>query len=296
MKLDLRAGVFACSLAAASLFGTVSASALETVRTYSIPFYTGFSVYVADQLGLFEKHGIDTEPKWFPSGAPIIQAAAAKQWDMTFLGAPPAVLGGPTLGLKTVGMVVEEAPIHQLLGRPDFVEKVQADATALKGARAFVTTLSTGHFMTEACLQKIGVTQDDIQIIPSEQAATVSAFAAGEGDLAQVWPPQSSALRDRGAVVLCDAPMAGVSIPAVWVAHPDFAEKHPELVQAWIAANLDAVAWMREDFDRTLELYRKYDQFRGFDTSEEGLAEEARLAMGALSGAEQLEVMKAAEG
>lgn len=280
----------------AGMLGGTSAAALETVRTYSIPFYTGFSIFVADQLGLFEKHGIRTEPQWFPSGAPIVQAAAANQWDMTFLGAPPAVLGGPTLGLVTVGMVVEEAPIHQLLARPEVAEAARANPESLKGKRAFVTTLSTGHFMTEGCLQMMGLTQDDIQIIPSEQHATVSAFAAGEGDLAQVWPPQSTALRDRGAEVLCDADMAGQSIPSVWVAHPRFAAERPDLVAAWIAANLEAVEWMKQDPEQTLEMYRAYDQFRGFETSESGLREEAELAAGALTGAEQLALMTPGEG
>lgn len=272
------------------------AMALEKMRTYSIPFYTGFSVYVADQMGLFKKHGLDTQPKWFQSGAPIIQAAAAKEWDMTFLGAPPAVLGGPTLKLVTVGMVIEEAAIHQLIGRPSFVKGVQADPAKLKGAKLFVTTLSTGHYMTEGCLKKLGVEQKDVQIIPSEQAATVSAFAAGQGDLAQVWPPQSTALRARGGVVLCDATAAGLSIPSVWVAHPDFAAKRPDLVVKWLKANLDAVAWMKENEQRTFDLYKKYDQFRGFNTPDEGIREEVKLAMAALDLQGQLKYLQAAAG
>jgi len=275
----------------AGILSGSGAAALETVRTYSIPFYTGFSIFVADQLGLFEKHGIRTEPQWFPSGAPIIQAAAANQWDMTFLGAPPAVLGGPTLGLVTVGMVVEEAPIHQLVARPALAAEVRANPEALRGKSVFVTTLSTGHFMTEGCLNMMGLSQDDVRIIPSEQAATVSAFAAGEGDLAQVWPPQSTALRDRGAEVICDATTAGLSIPAVWVAHPRFAAERPDLVAAWVAANLEAVEWMKQDPAQTLEMYRAYDRFRGFETSEAGLREEAELASGALVGADQLALL-----
>ena len=286
--------VLACALLTA--VGTAGAQPLEKVRTTSIPFYTGFSVYVADQMGFFKKHGIDTEPKWFPSGAPIIQGAAAAQWDMTFLGAPPAVLGGPQLKLQTVGMVVEEAPIHKLVGRPDFVAAAKADANKVRNAQILVTTLSTGHYMTEGCLKKMGLTQQQVRIVPSEQAATVSAFAAGQGDLAQVWPPQSSALIKRGAVTLCDATEAGVSIPAVWVAHPDFAAKRPDLVVKWLRANLDAIAWMKQDEARTFELYKKYDAFRGFSTPEDALREEVKLAMGAMGAADQLKYLRPGAG
>ena len=279
-----------------TVFSYSSAYSLEKVRTYSIPFYTGFSVYVADQMGFFEKNGIETEPKWFPSGAPIVQAAAAKQWDMTFLGAPPAVLGGPKLNLKTVGMVVEEAAIHELIGRKDFVNKVKKDKSALKGAKIFVTTLSTGHFMTEECLQMMGVNQDEVKLITSEQSATVSAFAAGEGDLAQVWPPQTSALKSRGGEVLCSGDRANLSIPSVWVAHPDFAKKHPDLVVKWLKANVEAVEWMKKDPQKTYEMYKKYDVMRGFDTPDAAIRDEAKLAAGALLASDQVNMMKSKGG
>ena len=278
------------------LLFTINAYALEKVRTYSIPFFSGFSVYVAEQEGFFEKHGIETKAKWFPSGAPIIQAAASFQWDMTFLGAPPAVLGGPAMGLKTVGMVYEERAIHELIGRPDFVAAVKKNKNKLKGAKIFVTTLSTGHFMTESCLQHLGVSQSDITIIPSEQASTVSAFSAGEGDLAQAWPPATNALRARGNKTLCDAKMAGLSIPSVWVAHPKFAKKNPDLVEKWLKANLEAIAWIKKDPKRTFELYKKYDKYRGFETSEGVLREEAILAATALSASEQVKLLSSQNG
>jgi sulfonate transport system substrate-binding protein len=279
-----------------TIAATVGAQQLEKVRTNSISFYTGFSIYVADQMGFFKKYGIDTEPKWFPSGAPIIQGAASGQWDMTFLGAPPAVLGGPQLKLLTVGVVLEEAPTHILVGRADFVASAKADPGKVRNAQIFVTTLSTGHYMTESCLKKMGLTQQQVRLVPSEQAATVSAFAAGQGDLAQVWPPQSTALISRGAVPLCDAREAGVSIPSVWVAHPDFVAKRPDLVVKWLRANLDAIAWMKQDEARTFDLYKKYDAFRGFNTPEDTLRAESKLAMSAMGATEQLKYMRTSAG
>jgi len=95
------------------------ATAMDKIRTNSMSYYTGFPIFVADKLGLYKEHDIDTEPKYFPSGAPVIQAAAAKQWDITFPGAPLATLAGPKLGLVTIGFVTEEAAIYQMIGRPD---------------------------------------------------------------------------------------------------------------------------------------------------------------------------------
>lgn len=270
------------------------------VRTTSITAYTGFSIYVAKELGLFAKNGIDTDPKWFPSGAPIMQAAAAGAWDMTFLGAPPTTLGGPKLGLMTVGMVAEEAGMHQLIGRPDFVAKVKKDPQALKGAKIFVTTLSTGDYMTESCLQKFGLTKSDVKIIPSEQQATLSAFAAGQGDLAQVWSPQSTALINRGNVVLCDANETKLSMPAVWVAHPKFVAdpKNRKAIVGWLKANLEAVDWILADRKRTFDMYKKYDKYRGFNFDDKLLEGEVDLVMSTYMGLnEQIKMLaKGADG
>lgn len=273
------------------------AAAQDKVRTFNMPYYTGFPIYVAHELGFFEEHGIDTEPRYFPSGAPVIQAAAAKQWDITFLGAPPATLAGPQLGLKTIGVVQEGANIHRIVGRPDYVAKIKADPSAMKGAEIFVTTLSTGHYMVEGCLKSMGLTQEDVTILPSEQTATVSAFAAGEGDLAQVWPPQDAALLGQGNEQLCDGVQAGLSIPDIWIAAPHFVEENPDAIVRWLRATTQAVEWIKEDRDRTYELYLKFDQFRGFESDEAVLREEVKHLMNlVLTGPQMLKLMKADGG
>ena len=280
-----------CTTLLALPLGTGIATAADKVRTFNMPYYTGFPIYVADQLGLFEKHGIETEPKYFPSGAPVIQAAAAKQWDITFLGAPPATLAGPQLGLVTIGVVQEGANIHRLVGRPDYVAKIKADPATLKGAKVFVTTLSTGHYMVEGCLKSMGLTQEDVTILPSEQTATVSAFAAGEGDLAQVWPPQDAALIGQGNEQLCNGTQAGISIPDIWIAAPHFVEEKPEVIVRWLKATTEAIEWIKEDEQRTYEMYLKFEQFRGFDLDESVLREEVKLLGLLNSGQQMLEAM-----
>lgn len=263
-----------------ALGAAMPALAQDQVRTTSITAYTGFYIYVADELGLFEKHGIETEPRWFPSGAPIMQEAAAGQWDISFLGAPPTVLGGPALGLMTIGMIAEEGSMHELIGRPDFVAAARENAKNLSGAQVFVTTMSTGHYMVESCLQSMGLSMEDVRVLPSEQQATLSAFVAGQGDLAQVWSPQTTALKARGNEVLCGAAELGLSMPGVTVAHPDFiAETDPDVIVRWLRATEEAVQWIREDRARTFEMYRAYDAFRGFNFEDEMLEGEVDLVM-----------------
>ena len=252
---------------------------LDKVRTFTQTNYPGFVQYVTRELGLFTKYGIDPDMRFFPSGAPIVQAAAAKEWDVAFIGAPPAVIGASSLGLITIGMPYEESPTHKLYGRPDYVAKVRANHDALKGAKIFVTTLSTGHYMTEGCLLKFGLKSSDVNIIPSEQTATLSAFSAGQGDLAQMWPPFTFALEERGNQVLCDGQQAGISIPSVWVTTKDFASRKPDLIVKWLKANGEAVDWIRENKARTTEMYRKFMTLVGQTYTDKTLDEVVGVVM-----------------
>ena len=268
----------------------------DKVRTFSQTNYPGFIQYVARELGLFAKYGIDSDLRFFPSGAPIVQAAAAKEWDIAFLGAPPAVIGASSLGMITIGLIYDEAPQHKLIGRPDYVAKALTDPASLKGAKIFVTTLSTGHYMTEACLRKFGLVPKDVSIIPSEQAATLAAFTAGRGDLAQVWPPFTSTLLERGNRVLCDGGQAGLDIATVWVAAKDFAARRPDLVVKWLRANGDAVKWVKQDPTRTLDMYRKFMEFNGQTSTEAVLKDVVTFVMTANTLEDQIRYLTPADG
>jgi NitT/TauT family transport system substrate-binding protein len=267
---------------------------LAKVRTFTQTNFPGFVQFVTNELGLFTKYGIDPSLKYFPSGAPIVQAGAANEWDIAFLGAPPAVIGSDSLGIVTIGVITDDP--HELFGRPDYVDKALADPSTLKGAKIFVTTLSTGHYMVESCLQKFGLDSKDVTIIPSDQAATVSAFLAGEGDLAQTWQPFSDALRARGNNVLCDAAQTNLHIFTVWVATKAFATQHPDLVTKWVKANGEAVDWIKQDEARTTEMYRKFMALSGQTTEGDALKSVIGSVMAAKTLNEQLGYMMAADG
>jgi NitT/TauT family transport system substrate-binding protein len=284
------------ALALAALVVSNSADALEKVRTYTQTNYPGFVQYVAKELGLFAKYGIDSELRFFPSGAPIIQAAAANEWDIAFLGAPPAVIGSASLGMVTIGMIYNESAQHMLIGRPSYVAQAQSNPAAVRGAKIFVTTLSTGHYMTEACLRKLGVATSDVTIIPSDQTASVSAFATGQGDLVQAWPPHTTALLERGNKVLCDGAQSGARIATVWVATKEFASRRPQLVVKWLQANGEAVGWIKQDRARTTEMYRRFMAFAGQTSSEETLKETVGTVMNAEPLKEQIKFLTENDG
>ncbi len=274
---------------------TVAAQTKDKIRIAAQVWFPSFPQYTAIERGIYAKWGLDPSIKVYPSGAPIVQAAATSEWDVAHIGLPPTVQG-VKLGLIIAGAISEEAIIQEMIGRPDYVAAVRKDPSKLKGAKIFITTASTGHFMIEGCLKKRGIAMSDVQVLPSEQQASLSAFIAGNGDLAQLWPPQTTAARERGNVKLCDGVEAGLKIPSVWVIHPDFAKKNPDAAVRWLRATLEAVDWARKNKAEAAALYKKWDQFRGTQTPDSFLKEEIDLATDLWPIEEQLKVMKSQGG
>lgn len=263
----------------------------DKIRIAAQVWYPSFPQFTAMDQGIYAKWGLDPTMKVYPSGAPIVQAAATDEWDVAHIGAPPAIQGYK-LGLIFAGVISEEAVIHQLIGRPDFVEGAKKDPSKIKGSKVFITTASTGHYMVEACLKRFGLNMNDVQVLPSEQQASLSAFIAGNGDLAQLWTPQSTAARGRGMKVLCEGIEAGLKVPSIWVIHPTFAKKNPDAAVRWLRATLEGAEWAQVDRKRTEALFRKWDQYRGTQTPDEFLKEEIELAMDIWPIKKQIEVMK----
>lgn len=282
-------------LCAALCAGSLSAQTKDKVRVAAQVWYPSFAMFAAKEAAIYDKWGIDAEFKVYPSGAPIVQAAATDEWDVAHIGAPP-FMQGLKLGLKAAGVISEEAVIHELIVRPDFYEAAKKDLTKMRGAKVFITTASTGHYMVEACLKKMGLSMSDVQVLPSEQQASLAAFVAGNGDMAQLWAPQSTTARSRGMKVLCDAVEAGLEIPSVWVVHPAFAKSHPDVAVRWFRATLEGAEWASKDRARTAAMYKKWDQFRGTQTPDDILKEEISFAMDLWPLKTQLEKMKGTPG
>jgi ABC-type nitrate/sulfonate/bicarbonate transport system substrate-binding protein len=287
--------LIALGLTALTLISPAAAQQKDKLRIAAQVWYPSFPLFTAMDQGIYSKWDLDVEMKVYPSGAPIVQAASTNEWDVAHIGAPPTIQGYK-LGLIIAGVISEEAVIHQLIGRPDWVEAAKKDPAKIKGSKVFITTASTGHFMVETCLKKRGLAMSDVQVLPSEQQASLSAFVAGNGDLAQLWTPQTTAARGRGMKVLCDGIEADLKIPSVWVIHPEFAKKNPDAAVRWLRTTLEAVEWAQVDRKRTEVLYKKWDQYRGSQTPDEYLKEEIDLAVDLWPLKRQIEAMKGVDG
>lgn len=240
------------------------------VRVASIPMANALSMHVAEKRGIYDELGLDVSFTFFDSGAPMVEAGLAGEWDAAWAGAPPSMSAFRSYGLIIPGLIAEESALMPVFGRPGEIDRGNPGAD-LEGGQALLSVNSTGHYVFEACLVHLGLDPGAMQIVPLDPANVVGGFDSGEGTVAQTWPPHAFRLFDAGYEAICDGSEAGVEVYANYLVHPDFWESSPDvaarLIRAWYSAN----EWIKENpEDAIVELEAFYD-IHGVTLSQENL-------------------------
>lgn len=278
----LTAATAACSSTDAASSGA------DPIRLTTMPAPSGFPVWLAEREGFYEDNGLDVEEiSYFPSGAPMLEAGLAGEWDAGYIGAPPAIVGGAGWGMITAGVEAEESGIHRIYARPGEVDTSGA-AASLKGETALLVTGSTGHQVLEACLESLGTDLGSMQTVSLEMPNIVSTFQRGEGKLAQVWDPFLVQMEEQGFEAICKGDELDVPVFVVFQLHPDFVAENREAAVRWLEAVYRANEMMRDEPETVLPLIREFLDEQGVEIDDKSL----ELA---LSGRDWLGLEEAAE-
>lgn len=201
-------------------------------------------------LGLIEKklEGMDVTVKWhhFDSGIDVNRAVAAGSIDAGLTGTPMAANG-----------ISQELPykvawIHNVLGDNEaLVVKKDSGIQSLedlKGKKIAVTFGSTPHYMLLNALKLNNIDENSITLLDMPPA---DMFAAWEGNLidgAYTWQPVLDKLiNSAGEVIITSGDLAdeGLITAEVAIVNTDFIEKHPEIIEQYIAAFNEGVEFYR---------------------------------------------------
>ncbi|RQP12017.1 MAG: aliphatic sulfonate ABC transporter substrate-binding protein [Microbacteriaceae bacterium] len=210
-------------------------------------------IAVANELDLWDEAGIDVNLIPFTNGPTQIQAMANGSLDIGYIG------GGATW-MPASGQAVIIAPNESTYG-DSLIASPSSGATSpsdLKGLRVGVPDGGSGEMILSLALDAAGLTEDDIERVPLDPPSVVSAFVAGQIDVAAIFSP------------LSDQIMQSVPDAVVIANNRDFPET--EFVGAWIASNA-AVADKPDAVARFLEVWIQVNDYRT-----ENVAETVRLA------------------
>ncbi|KRT68958.1 MAG: hypothetical protein A2W37_07270 [Chloroflexi bacterium RBG_16_63_12] len=257
--------VAACAIVIGLGAAPVFAQQPTTIRvSYQPNNYWALPFYVATEKNLWAAEGLKPEFSTFPSGAPQVTAGATDAWDVGGTGSAPALAGGARYGLLTIGITNDESATNAVMIRGDARKTWLKDpAKDIKGRTALVTTTSTGEYVLLTYLKSIGLTKNDVKIVPMDQSLIVSSFAGTTGDLFVLWAPNIYTVMARGAEVLANGKTAGVTVPGAIVATPKFAKEKPELVAKFLRVYFKAIEWQKANHAEAVDMLAKFNQQGG---------------------------------
>ena len=273
MKKLCAAFLLLASLAVGLLPEAAVAEEKPVVRTSAQPCLHGFPMWYAEKQGWLKDAPFTVKFMLFASGAPQTEALAADQWDIGSMGTVPTMMASMRYGYKLIGVSNEEGATNDLWVRPDSpllqhkaalagFPEIIGNADDWKGKKILATTVSTGHYALTATLKALGLNDSDVSIVHMEQGQAMTAFSAGQGDILQLWAPLSYVAEAKGWVRVSSGMAAKVRIAGGIGARKDFAEKHPDLVVAWLKIYMRVIEGMKEHPDQYVKPLMEY--FNGY--------------------------------
>ncbi|MEM9805228.1 MAG: ABC transporter substrate-binding protein [Cyanobacteria bacterium P01_D01_bin.56] len=210
------------------------------------------------ELGLLEKHlpttgkyeGVEYDIQWssYTSGPPITNKMLADQIDIGLMGDFPAVINLIKFQEEVEG--VTSTFIGTLAYSPNgagnaVVVPKDSDVTSLadlKGGAVSVPFGSAAHGMVLKALNDAGIDPEtDVKLISQAPEVGGTSLRTGQIDAHADFVPFGELFPFRGfAKKIFDGAQTGVPTLHGIVVRSDFAEEHPEIVQAYLQAMLEA--------------------------------------------------------
>ena len=224
--------------------GTAAAQTKMTIATGVDPVFSAY--YVAQQAGLFKKHGLDVRINTGPSGSAMVSFLVNGQIESAF--------GSEIAGVSNHNLdpnVVVVAQATRLVRWIAIVGRNIDTLDQLKGKKVGIARGSGGEVFWLAMLDKLKLNAADYTVVNVEAPEMVAALERGNIDAYAVWEPwvtrglsavkNTKVLRDQEGIL-----EQGVYIymNKAWI------QKNPAPAEAFIRALADATDLINKDRTR----------------------------------------------
>ncbi|WP_173930973.1 ABC transporter substrate-binding protein [Chelativorans sp. Marseille-P2723] len=229
---------------AALAAGAATASA-DPVRLGLQPWLGYGPLWVAEEKGFFEKHGVDVELTNFNWDQDMTAALASGNLDV-IAAATNTTIVNINQGVDQMGFLVMDLAFEaDAILAGEGIESI-AD---LKGKTVAFESGTTSDLLMNYALRENGMSIADIQHVPMGASEAGLALIAGRVDAAVTYEPYvSTALsQDESFKVIYTAAEKPGLISDMLTATSDWIEANPEAVQGLIRAWDDAINFIREN-------------------------------------------------
>jgi ABC-type nitrate/sulfonate/bicarbonate transport system substrate-binding protein len=274
--MTMQAGLNRRQLLAATGAGAValglprSAAALETVRQGYQTNLWGMPTYYLLKSGLLEKRGVKFEEFAVPSGNLTMQQMVARQVDLGTYAGPSFIIGHDKGGLIAIAQIEHVGRTAAVVTRKDLnLTKIEQ----LKGLKvANQTGSSVGNVFMDQIAPAAGLKKGDFQEVRMNVNDMIAAMAAKTVDaMVNVEPYNAIAEADGLGTIIMDYSKVD-NLPVFMAATPDFIQKSPETVIAYLKAWLDVARDFKENPKKVADVIYGFFTSKGYTMSADTFA------------------------
>jgi len=254
------AGVLAAGFAPAR-----PAFALETVRQGFQTNIWGMPTYYLLRSGLLERHGIKFEEFAVPSGNLTMQQMVARQVDLGTYAGQSFIIGHDKGGLVAVALIEYVGKTAQIVGRKDLNLTKVSELKGLKVANQ--TGSSVGNIFMDIIAPNAGLKKGDFQEVRMDVNNMVAAMAAKTVDaMVNVEPYNSIAVAEGIGTSIMDYSNVD-RMPVFMAATPEFVDRNPDTVVAYLKAWRDAARDFKDKPDTVADVIYSFFTSKGYTMS-----------------------------
>src|SRR2546421_5318109 len=247
------------------------AGALEMIRQGFQTNIWGMPTYYLLKSGLLEKRGIKFEEFAVPSGNLTMQQMVARQVDLGTYAGQSFIIGHDKGGLVAIAQIETVGKTAQVVTRKDLnLTKVSELKGGLKVANQ--TGSSVGNIFVDVIAPAAGLKKGDFQEVRMDVNNMVAAMAAKTVDaMVNVEPYNEIAVAEGIGVSIMDYSSVD-RMPVFMAATPDFADKSPDTVVAYLKAWQDVARDFKESPGKVADVIYAFFTSKGYSMSKETFA------------------------
>ena len=200
------------------------------------------ALYVAKEKGYFTEAGVDVEPTIIEASSDAIAAMAGGRLDAVASTIDNfALFTGNGAQLSVVLALDESHGGDGIVGKKDI-----AGVAGLKGRTVAVQHGSVSQFLLAQALDKVGLSDKDVNEIDMKSGDAGAAFVAGRVDAAVTWEPWLSKAKatDFGKILIDTKSLPGLIVDALAV-RPEYMRDNPKAVEGLVRGYFKAIAFLQ---------------------------------------------------
>jgi NitT/TauT family transport system substrate-binding protein len=250
--------------------GIAAAQAGTTIRQGYQTNIWGMPTYYLMKSGYLEKRGLKTEDFAVPSGNLTMQQMVARQVDMGTYAGPSLLIGHDKGGLVAIAQIETVGATAGLVVRKDLGITKPSD---LKGKKiANQTGSSIGNIFVDQVGPANGLKKGDYQEVRMNVDNMIAALTAKTVDAMVNIEPYNAIAEAEGLGTIIVNLEKYDNVPVFMAATPDFVDKNPDAIVAYLKAWLEVKRDFKENPKKVSDVIYSFFTSKGYSMKQETFA------------------------